>query len=99
MYVAMSQLHLLARVYHGSLKLARTVADLVRSEEIQPVHLAEALHASQQAEVDVELTVNLCSRGAILRRSTSYRVKHRFEQYLLQLRSEVQMGFKPAICK
>ena len=33
------------------------------------------------------------------RRSTSCRVKHRPEQFLLQLRSEVPMGFKPAICK
>jgi predicted ATPase with chaperone activity len=28
-------------------KLARTIADLVGSEEIQSAHLAEALHASQ----------------------------------------------------
>jgi magnesium chelatase family protein len=49
---AMTQLNLSARAYHRtqSVKLARTIADLVGSEEIQSVHLAEALHASQSAE-------------------------------------------------
>jgi magnesium chelatase family protein len=40
---AMSQLNLSARAYHRILKLARTIADLVGSDEIQSVHLAEAL--------------------------------------------------------
>ena len=40
---AMMQLHLSARAYHHIPKLARTTADLAGSEEIQPVHLAEAL--------------------------------------------------------
>ena len=40
---AMSQLNLSARAYHRNLKLARTIADLAGSEEIQSVHLAEAL--------------------------------------------------------
>ncbi|GAB4504295.1 MAG: YifB family Mg chelatase-like AAA ATPase [Anaerolineales bacterium] len=40
---AMSQLNLSARSYHRVLKLARTIADLAGSEQIQPVHLAEAL--------------------------------------------------------
>jgi len=40
---AMSQLNLSARAYHRMLKLARTIADLAGSEEIQSVHLAEAL--------------------------------------------------------
>ena len=40
---AMSQMNLSARAYHRILKLARTIADLAGSEDIQSVHLAEAL--------------------------------------------------------
>ena len=40
---AMSQLNLSARGYHRVLKLARTIADIAGSDEIQSVHLAEAL--------------------------------------------------------
>ncbi len=43
MKTAMQQLQLSARAYHRILKLARTIADLARSEAIQPTHLAEAL--------------------------------------------------------
>jgi magnesium chelatase family protein len=43
MRAAMSQLNLSARAYHRILKLSRTIADLAGSEEIQSVHLAEAL--------------------------------------------------------
>jgi magnesium chelatase family protein len=43
MRTAMSQMNLSARAYHRILKLARTIADLARSEEIQSAHLAEAL--------------------------------------------------------
>jgi magnesium chelatase family protein len=43
MRAAMSQLNLSARAYHRILKLARTIADLAGCEEIQSVHLAEAL--------------------------------------------------------
>ncbi|HLE90804.1 MAG TPA: hypothetical protein VI753_06620 [Anaerolineales bacterium] len=48
----MTQLNLSARAYHRtqSVKLARTIADLAGSEEIESVHLAEALHASQSPE-------------------------------------------------
>jgi len=43
MRAAMSQLNLSARAYHRILKLVRTIADLAACEEIQAVHLAEAL--------------------------------------------------------
>jgi len=43
MRAAMRQLNLSARAYHRILKLARTIADLAGSEEIQSAHLAEAL--------------------------------------------------------
>ncbi len=42
-HAAMTQLNLSARAYHRILKLAHTISDLVGSEEIQSVHLAEAL--------------------------------------------------------
>jgi magnesium chelatase family protein len=40
---AMSQMNLSARGYHRVLKLARTIADLAGSENIQTRHVAEAL--------------------------------------------------------
>ena len=40
---AMSQLNLSAQEYRRVLKLARTIADLAGSDDIQSVHLAEAL--------------------------------------------------------
>jgi magnesium chelatase family protein len=43
MQTAMNQLQLSARAYHRVLKLARTIADLAGSENIQTSHLAEAL--------------------------------------------------------
>jgi magnesium chelatase family protein len=43
MRAAMTQLKLSARAYHRILKLARTIADLATCQEIQSVHLAEAL--------------------------------------------------------
>lgn len=54
MRAAMSQMNLSARAYHRILKLARTIADLTGSEEIQSAHLAEALHAAQPSEVDAQ---------------------------------------------
>jgi magnesium chelatase family protein len=43
MRAVMMQLNLSARAYHRILKLTRTIADFAGSEEIQSVHLAEAL--------------------------------------------------------
>jgi magnesium chelatase family protein len=43
MRAAMGQMNLSARAYHRILKLARTIADLAGSEDIQSAHLAEAL--------------------------------------------------------
>ena len=40
---AMDQMHLSARAYHRTLKLARTIADLAGEEAIGVVHLAEAI--------------------------------------------------------
>jgi predicted ATPase with chaperone activity len=50
--LCMRQLQLFARAYHRtrSVKLARTIADLAGNDEIQSVHLVEALHASQPPE-------------------------------------------------
>jgi magnesium chelatase family protein len=39
----MRQIGLSARGYHRVLKLARTIADLAGEEDIETVHLAEAL--------------------------------------------------------
>ena len=43
MQAAMTQLNLSASAYHRIIKLARTIAGLAGSDEIQSVHLAEAL--------------------------------------------------------
>ena len=40
---AMQQMHLSARAYHRVLKLARTIADLAGSEDIQTAYIAEAI--------------------------------------------------------
>ena len=46
MRAAMTQLNLSARAYHRILKLSRTIAELAGCDEIQSVHLAEALQYS-----------------------------------------------------
>ena len=40
---AMRQLHMSARAYHRTLKLARTIADLAGAEPVETAHLAEAI--------------------------------------------------------
>jgi magnesium chelatase family protein len=40
---AMQHLHWSARAYHRVLKVARTIADLAGSDEVQAVHVAEAI--------------------------------------------------------
>ena len=40
---AAAKLHLSARAYHRVLKVARTIADLDRSDAVRRVHVAEAL--------------------------------------------------------
>jgi len=40
---AVQQLHMSARAFHRTLKLARTIADLAAANAIQPAHVAEAL--------------------------------------------------------
>jgi magnesium chelatase family protein len=53
MRTAMNQLQLSARAYHRVLKLGRTIADLAGSEQIAPLHLAEALQYRPKGTVDV----------------------------------------------
>jgi magnesium chelatase family protein len=40
---AINRLRLSARAYHRILKIARTIADLAGSADIQPVHVSEAV--------------------------------------------------------
>jgi magnesium chelatase family protein len=47
---AMNQLHLSARTYNRILKLARTIADLGKSDKISLEHIAEALQFRTKVE-------------------------------------------------
>ncbi len=46
---AMERLHLSARAFHRTLKLARTVADLCGEDRIGVAHLAEAVQYRQRS--------------------------------------------------
>jgi magnesium chelatase family protein len=47
----MQQLHLSARAFHRTLKLARSIADLAGAELIGAVHAAEALQYRARRQV------------------------------------------------
>ena len=62
MRAAMTQLNLSPRAYHRILKLARTIADLAGSEEIQSASFRGG--AAVQAEVDDELKRETCGQSS-----------------------------------
>jgi magnesium chelatase family protein len=55
-------MNLSARACHQVLKRARTIADLAGSEQIQPLHLAEAIHL-RSAEKDGVMEVVRSDHG------------------------------------
>jgi magnesium chelatase family protein len=52
---AIGRLGLSARGFHRVLKVARTIADLVGAERIEPVHLQEAIHFRSEVRCETIL--------------------------------------------
>lgn len=67
MRAAMSQLNLSARACHRILKLARTIADLAGSEQIQTPHLAEALQYKPKLMVGLDYFRRKVNSGGFIR--------------------------------
>jgi magnesium chelatase family protein len=55
----MSQMKLSARAYHRILKLARTIADLAGSEDVQSAHLAEAYYLANR-RLEFPRSIGIC---------------------------------------
>jgi hypothetical protein len=69
----MSQMKLSARAYHHILKLARTIADLAGSEDVQSAHLAEAYYlANRRLEFPRSIGICILCWSPLLKRCNFY---------------------------